>query len=92
MMGRLIDEDEVLTLVNDRIGNDYIVRNIKKLLAVNAVPTKQLEEMYEKFQKKLWYEHEDVMGNQMVEMGSAEQVLQDLLMELGCWEEENETL
>ena len=54
-----------------------------------VVTTKQLEEMHEKFQKKLWHEHEDVMGNQMVEMGSAEQVLQDLLMELGCWDEED---
>lgn len=52
--------------------------------------SKQLEEMYERFQKKLWSEHEDIMGNQMIDIGTAEQFLQDLLMELGCWEDKSD--
>ena len=40
-MGRLIDEEEVLILVSDRIGNDYIVRNIKKLPAVDVDAIKE---------------------------------------------------
>lgn len=43
--------------------------------------------MYDKFQKKLWHEHENVRGDDMIEIGYAEQFLQDFLMEFGCWEE-----
>lgn len=63
-----------------------------QLLYENAkvVTTEQLEEMYEKFQKRLWHEHEDVMGNDVVELGFAEQSLQNYLVEFGCWEKETE--
>ena len=54
-----------------------------------TITTKTLENMYERFQNKIWHEHEDVMGNQMVEMGTAEQILSDFLLELGCWDDEN---
>ena len=60
--------------------------NLEKLKQ-GTITIKQLEEMYEKNQKKLWHEHEDVRGDDMVEIGYAEQFLQDLLMEFGCWEE-----
>ena len=53
-----------------------------------TVTTKQLEEMYEKYQKKLWREHEDVRGDIMIELGYAEEFLQELLMEFGCWDSE----
>jgi hypothetical protein len=33
--------------------------------------------------------HEDVRGDDMIEVGYAEQFLQDLLCEFGCWDEEN---
>ncbi len=55
-----------------------------------TVTVKQLEEMYDKFQKKLWREHEDVRGDDMIEVGYAEQFLQELLMEFGCWDREVE--
>lgn len=60
--------------------------NLEKLKQ-GTITIKQLEEMYDKFQKKLWLEHENVRGDDMVEIGYAEQFLQDLLMEFGCWEE-----
>lgn len=60
--------------------------NLEKLKQ-GTITIKQLEEMYDKFQKKLWREHENVRGDDMVEIGYAEQFLQDLLMEFGCWEE-----
>lgn len=60
--------------------------NLEKLKQ-ETITIKQLEEMYDKFQKKLWREHEDVRGDDMIEVGYAEQFLQDLLMEFGCWEE-----
>ena len=59
-------------------------------LKQETITIKQLEEMYDKFQKKLWREHEDVRGDDMIEVGYAEQFLQDLLMEFGCWEEADE--
>ncbi len=63
--------------------------NLEKLKQ-ETITIKQLEEMYDKFQKKLWREHEDVRGDDMIEVGYAEQFLQDLLMEFGCWEEADE--
>lgn len=55
---------------------------------VKAIPLKQLEEMYEKFQKKLWRESEDVRGDDMIEVGFAEESLQEFLIEFGCWDSE----
>ena len=55
-----------------------------------VVTTKQLEEMYAKYEKKLWSQREDVRGDDMIEIGYAEQFMQDLLMELGCWDDEVE--
>ncbi len=55
---------------------------------IEAEQIKKLEEMYQKFEKKLWSEHEDVRGDDMIEVGYAEQFLQDLLLEFGCWDEE----
>lgn len=55
-----------------------------------TISIKQLEEMYDKFQQKLWREHEDVRGDDMIEVGFAEQFLQELLMEFGCWDSEVE--
>lgn len=49
---------------------------------------KELEEMYEMFKKKIWVRHEDVCGDEMIELNSAEEVLFNLLSELGCWNEE----
>lgn len=63
--------------------------NLEKLKQ-KTITIKQLEEMYDKFQKKLWREHEDVRGDDMIEIGYAEQFLQDFLMEFGCWEEADE--
>lgn len=52
------------------------------------VTTKQLEEMFTKFQSKIWSQREDVMGDDVVRLGDAEQDLMNLLSELGCWDED----
>lgn len=57
---------------------------------IKCVTTEQLEEMYKQFEKKLWSVREDVRGDDMIEVGFAEQFLQDLLAELGCWDREEE--
>lgn len=54
----------------------------------NLIRIKELEEMYEMFKKKIWARHEDVCGDEMIELNSAEEVLFNLLSELGCWNEE----
>ena len=74
--------EEVDHIIKDKGGRD----NLEKIKQ-ETITIKQLEEMYDKFQKKLWHEHEDVRGDDMIEIGYAEQFLQDLLMEFGCWEE-----
>lgn len=57
---------------------------------MKTVTTKQLEEMYDSYDKGLWREHEDVRGDDMVEMGTALQLLQEELYLLGCWDDEEE--
>lgn len=60
--------------------------NLEKLKQ-EIITIKQLEEMYDKFREKLWLKHENILGDHMIKIGYAEQFLQDLLMEFGCWEE-----
>lgn len=60
--------------------------NLEKLKQ-GTITIKQLEEMYDKFREKLWIKHENILGDEMIKIGYAEQFLQDLLMEFGCWEE-----
>lgn len=60
--------------------------NLEKLKQ-GTITIKQLEEMYDKFREKLWLKHESILGDEMIKIGYAEQFLQDLLMEFGCWEE-----
>lgn len=60
--------------------------NLEKLKQ-ETITIKQLEEMFDKFREKLWLKHENVFGDEMIKIGYAEQFLQDLLMEFGCWEE-----
>ncbi len=68
----------------------YSVEQVDNAPTVKAIPIKQLEEMYEKYKKLLWKEQEDVRGDDMIMVGYAEQFLQDLLCELGCWDSEVE--
>lgn len=60
--------------------------NLEKLKQ-GTITIKQLEEMYDNFREKLWLKHESILGDEMIKIGYAEQFLQDLLMEFGCWEE-----
>ncbi|MBO7731789.1 MAG: hypothetical protein J6S67_04535 [Methanobrevibacter sp.] len=60
--------------------------NLEKLKQ-ETITIKQLEEMYDKFREKLWLKHENILGAEMIKIGYAQQFLQDLLMEFGCWEE-----
>ena len=57
---------------------------------MKTVTTKQLEEMYENYQKRLWSVHEDVRGDSMIEVGYAEEFLQELLLEFGCCDGEEQ--
>lgn len=75
-MDNMVDVSSVASYMQNAICN-------------KTVTTKQLEEMYTKYEKLLWKEHEDVRGDDMIEVGYAEQFLQDLLCEFGCWDEEN---
>lgn len=63
--------------------------NLEKLKQ-ETITIKQLEEMYDKFREKLWLKHENILGDDMIKIGYAQQFLQDLLMEFGCWEEADE--
>ena len=51
----------------------------------NTVTVEQLEDMYDKYQKKLWHNLEDVRGDDMIDIGLASQFLWDMLADLGCW-------
>ena len=44
--------------------------------------------MFTKFQNKIFCQGEEVLGEIFVRLGDAEQILEDLLSELGCWEKE----
>ena len=55
-----------------------------------TVTVKQLEEMYDSYETSLWREHEDVRGDDMVELGTAKLLLQEELCILGCWDDEVE--
>lgn len=74
--------------MDDMVDVSSVASYMKKAICNKTVTVKQLEEMYDKFQKKLWSVHEDVRGDDMIEVGYAEQFLQDLLGEFGCWDEE----
>ena len=63
--------------------------NLEKLKQ-ETITIKQLEEMYDKFREKLWLKHENILGDEKIKIGYAQQFLQDLLMEFGCWEEADE--
>ena len=47
----------------------------------------QLRKLYDEFDRKTWSESEDVRGDNMIEIGTARQILCDLLCELGVWDE-----
>lgn len=82
---RIIDEEscynDIWNILSDK------EEKIRELPGIKAVPIKEIEGIYEKYQKKLWARHEDVRGDYMIELGSAEEALLDLLAELGCWDE-----
>lgn len=50
----------------------------------------QLRKLYDEFDRKTWSESEDVRGDNMIEIGTARQILCDLLCELGVWNEGEE--
>lgn len=54
------------------------------------ITTNQLEEMYEKYTQYLWKDSEDVLGNDMIEVGYAEEYIAERLREFGCWCKEEE--
>lgn len=95
-MGRLIDAD-LLVLEEqslEDLGQDkmefYSPEQIDNAPTVKAVTIEQLEEMYDDFERALWREREDVRGADMIEIGYAEQFLQEFLCMFGCWDEEQE--
>lgn len=77
--------------VMDVIDADNCKKIIKALeQEPKTVTVKQLEEMYDSYETSLWREHEDVRGDDMVELGTAELLLQEELCILGCWDDEVE--
>lgn len=96
----ILQKEKRTALHDNRWAFDYAISSIETDLKYDlmyegasetkSVTIKQLEEMYTKFEQKLWREHEDVRGDDMIEVGYAEQFLQDLLAEFGCWDEEVE--
>lgn len=76
---------EMLNPINLAIQED--INNIPNS---KTVTVKQLEDMYNSYEKSLWREHEDVRGDDMVELGTAEQLLQEELCMLGCWDDEED--
>ena len=83
-MSRLVDAD-LLTL-----EHEIDIQRLSEAPTVKAVPIEKLEEMYTKYRKYLWRESDNVRGDDMIEIGYAEQFLQDLLAEFGCWDREDE--
>ena len=71
------------------IDASSVISYMQNAICNKTVSIKQLEEMYDSYEKSLWREHEDVRGDDMVEIGYAEQFLEELLMEFGCWDKEN---
>lgn len=70
----------------DEKDGEKAIEFIKK-----GITSKNLEEMHSEYSKQLWRNKEDVRGDDMIEIGHAEQMLQELLYEFGCWgEKENE--
>lgn len=51
---------------------------------------RKLRYLYAEFDRRTWSESEDVRGNDMIEVGTARQILCDLLGELGAWKEGEE--
>lgn len=51
----------------------------------------QLEEMFKKYREYLWRESDDVRGDDMIEIGYAEEYLAERLREFGCWCKEEES-
>ena len=63
---------------------------LKEVPTGKWITTKQLEDMYDSYQKSLWREHEDIRGDDMVLLSDAELFLQEELYLLGCWDDEVE--
>lgn len=51
----------------------------------------QLVDLYDRFQKKVFAHQETVLDEDMINTGTAEQILCDLLCELGVWDEGEES-
>ena len=65
-----------------------LVLHPKEVPTGKWISTKQLDEMYSSYEKSLWREHEDVRGDDMVEMGTALNLLSEELCLLGCWDDD----
>lgn len=53
---------------------------------------KMFREIHKKFNNKIWYKSEDVLGEQMIRYGEASDILWDLFLEyglVGCEDENN---
>ena len=55
---------------------------------VEAVSMEKIDEILDKFSKWMWSEHEDVCGNQMIDIGYAEGYLRELFDWERKWEDE----
>lgn len=61
---------------------------MKKAICNKNVTIKQVEDMYDSYEKSLWREREDIRGDDMVLLSDAISLLQEELSLLGCWDDD----
>jgi hypothetical protein len=103
-MGRLIDADKFLTyLIFSKHIDGLTCGEVKEavemckvdILELEAlqdgiITRKKLRDLYDEFDRKTWSESENVRDDNMIEIGTARQILCDLFCELGVWDEGEE--
>lgn len=72
------------------VDNDKYSKLALEALQDRIITKKQLRDLFDEFDRKTWSESEDVRGDNMIEIGTARQILCDLLCELGVWNEGEE--
>lgn len=85
---RLIDADKLEIVMFGMNGDGVSEEAINNAPTVEAVPMEKIDEILDKFSKWLWSEHEDVCGNQMIDIGYAEGYLRELFDWERKWEDE----
>lgn len=59
---------------------------------VKALTFAQIYEIVDRYEKTLWRDHEEVLGNSMIDIGQAEENLRGILLEHGLYCEEDKNI